>query len=79
MMAPIRMLNEILRFCSARSFQIQANVEIFNAFVHKLMYRFVERCGQSENSLVTALTHSARHFRSKYYAHYRDILILDNG
>ena len=36
------------------------------------MYRFVERGSQSENSLVTALIHSASHFRSKYYAHYHD-------
>ena len=58
------------------SFQIQANNEIFK--VCKLMYRFVERCRLSKNSLVAALMQSFSYFPSKYYAHYRDFLFLDN-
>ena len=43
------------------------------------MYRFVERRRRSENSFVIASVHSASHIRSKYFAHYRDFLTLDNG
>ena len=35
------MLHKILRFCRDRSFQIQANIKMFSALIHKLMYRFV--------------------------------------
>ena len=42
------------------------------------MYRFVERCCQSENSLVTALIHSASYFHSKYSAHYCNFLSANN-
>ena len=73
------MLHKIPCFCSARPFQIQANIEKFNALIRKLVYSFVERCRQSENSLVAALILSAIYFRSKCYDHYRDFFALDKG
>ena len=72
------MLYKIPRFCNTRSFQIQANIEIFNTPICKLMHPFVERCRQSAKSHVTALIHSASHFCLKYYAYYRNFLTLDN-
>ena len=56
------MLHKNPRFCSARPFQNQASIEIFIALICKLMYRFVERCRQFENSIVTALIHSCYSF-----------------
>ena len=72
------MLYKIPRFCYTRPFQIQANIEIFNAPICKLMHPFVERCRQSEKSHVTALIHSASHFCLQFYAYYRNFLTLNN-
>ena len=73
-----RVLYKIPRFCSARPFKIQTNIKTFNA-IGKLIYRFVERRGRSENLFVIAFVHSASHNCSKYFAHYRDFLTLDDG
>ena len=71
------MLHKIPCFRSTRPFQIQANSEIFDALIRKLMYRLFECCRHSEHSLATTLIYSFN-FCSKY-AYYRDILTLDNG
>ena len=55
---------KIPRFFRARPFQIQANTATFNVLIGKLMYRFVERCRQSESSPVSAMVRSAGHFQT---------------
>ena len=50
---------------------------VFYPLIGKLIYRFVERSGRSENLFVIAFVHSASHNCSKYFAHYRDFLTLE--
>ena len=55
-----RNIHDIPCYCSVRQYQVEANVETFNALACILLFRFMNRCHRSTNVFVHALLHSCR-------------------
>ena len=66
-----RSIHGIPRYCSVRQYQVEANVDTFDALVRKLLFRFMNRCHRSTNVFVHSLLHSCRFCCSKYVARQR--------
>ena len=67
----------IPRYCSVRQYQVEANVDTFDALVRKLLFRFMNRCHRSTNVFVHSLLHSCRFRCSKYVARFIDLLSVN--
>ena len=72
-----RSIHNIPRHCSVRQYQVEANVDTFDAPVRKLLFRFVNRCHRSTNMFVHAFLHSCRFCCSKYVARFIDLLTVN--
>ena len=60
---------------SAREAQVVDHIYTFDALLCKNVYSFVERCRFSKNNLITALMNSSAFLESRFYVHYRDLLL----
>ena len=72
-----RSIHGIPRYCSVRQYEVDANVETFDALVRKLLFRFMNRCHRSTNLFVHSLLHSCRFRCSKYIARFIDLLAVN--
>ena len=70
-------IHGIPRYCSVRQYQVEANVDTFDALVRKLLFRFMNRCHRSTNVFVHSLLHSCRFRSSKYVARFIDLLSVN--
>ena len=65
------------RDCSVRQYQVEANVDTFDALVRKLLFRFMNRCHRSTNVFVHSLLHFCRFRCSKYVARFIGLLTVN--
>ena len=72
-----RSIYDIPRYCSVHQYQIEANVDTFDALARTLLFRFMNRCPRSTNVIVLSLLHSCRFVRSKYVARCIDLLVVN--
>ena len=72
-----RSIHGIPSYCSVRQYQVEANVDTFDALVRKLLFRFMNRCHRSTNVFVHSLLHSCRFRCSKYVARSIDLLCVN--
>ena len=72
-----RSIHGIPRYCSVRQYQVEANVDTFDALARKLLFRFMNRCHRSTNVFVHSLLHSCRFRCSKYVARFIDLLSVN--
>ena len=61
-----RSIHGIPRYCSVRQYQVEANVDTFDALARKRLFRFMNRCHRSTNVFVQSLLHCCRFRCSKY-------------
>ena len=73
-----RSIHGIPRSCSVHQYQVEANVDTFDAFVRKLLFRFMNRCHRSTSVFVHSLLHSCRFLCSKYVARFIDLLSVNS-
>ena len=74
-----RSIRDVPRYCRVRQYQVEANVDTFDALVRKLLFRFMNRCHSSTNVFVHALLHSCRFRCSKYVARFIDLLTVNGS
>ena len=72
-----RSIHGILRYCSVCQYQVEANVDTFDALVRKLLFRFMNRCHRSTTVFIHSLLHSCRFRCSKYVARFYDLLTVN--
>ena len=72
-----RSIHGIPRYCSVCQYQVEANVDTFDALVRKLLFRFMNRCHRSTYVFVHSLLHSCRFRSSKYVARFIDLLSVN--
>ena len=69
-----RILFDLPRYTSARTYQIEYKVTTFDALLRNLMFSFVNRCLLSNNLLINSLVSSTAFLSSDYYRHYAKAL-----
>ena len=71
-----RSIHDIPYYCSVCQYQVEANVDTFDALVRKLLFHFMNRCHRSTNVFVLSLLHFRRFRCSKYAARF-DLLSVN--
>ena len=72
-----RSIHDIPRYSRVRQYQVEANIDTFDALVRKLLFRFMNRCHRYTNVFVHSLLHSCRFRCSKYVARFIDLLTVN--